>query len=230
MDRTVGVRTPESIAFSYELAGLGSRFLAVCVDLMLQLILFTGLLLAATRLGGAAGIPFLAISAFLTFFGYFIAFEALWNGQTPGKKFLGIRVVRDGGYPLDLGASAIRNLIRVGEMAFGFYALSAISALASSENKRLGDIAAGTIVVRDVRADAPASILAAIEARDRIVLITDEERALIDRFVARRNALSRGARLALAGQLAQRVRPRVSADLQRLDDEALLDRLTTSSS
>ncbi len=89
---------------------------------------------------------------FIVFFGYFIVFEALWRGQTPGKRALHIRVVRDGGYPLDFGSSLIRNLVRVGEAALGFYAISAVSALASSENKRLGDFAAGTIVVRDERA------------------------------------------------------------------------------
>ena len=80
---------------------------------------------------------------FVILFGYFIVFEALWNGQTPGKKLLGLRVVRDGGYPIDFGASLIRNLIRVGEWILGYYLLAAVSALLSPENKRLGDIAAG---------------------------------------------------------------------------------------
>ena len=87
----------------------------------------------------------------MLFFGYFIIFEALWNGQTPGKKALGIRVVRDGGYAIDFGASLVRNLIRVGELLIGTYTLSAVAMLLSPENKRLGDIAAGTIVVRDAR-------------------------------------------------------------------------------
>ena len=109
----------------------------------------------------------LVIDRLIVFFGYFIIFEAAWNGQTPGKKLLGMRVVRDGGYPIDFGASLIRNLIRVGEQILGYYLLAAISMLLSPENKRLGDIAAGTIVVRDARFAAPRSLDAARGARLR---------------------------------------------------------------
>jgi uncharacterized RDD family membrane protein YckC len=177
MDRTLEVRTPESIAFSYELAGVGSRFLAVIVDLVIQvvlsLLLFWGLVAGAghlprlahgagvhdERLAYNLGVALLIAIVFAIFFGYFILFEALWNGQTPGKKLLGIRVVRDGGYPLDFMASLIRNLIRVGEAAVGFYAISAVTAVFSPENKRVGDLAAGTIVVRDSRMDSAERML-----------------------------------------------------------------------
>src|SRR6202035_1946388 len=88
------------------------------------------------------------IAGFALFFGYFIAFELLWNGQSPGKRLLGLRVLRDGGFPVDAGASVIRNLVRILEAGLGFYAISAVVTLLSPENKRLGDFAAGTIVVR----------------------------------------------------------------------------------
>lgn len=167
---------------------------------------------------------------FLVFFGYFILFEAFWNGQTPGKKMLGIRVVRDGGYPLDLGGSFIRNLIRIGEVALAFYTVSAIASLLSSENKRLGDMAAGTIVVRDSRAQSLAAIVEHANGEThRIALLTDEEHALIARFMARRSGMADRYRRHLAYQIAERVRKRVSSDLQRLDDEELLERLNASS-
>jgi hypothetical protein len=154
----------------------------------------------------------------------------MWNGQTPGKKLLGIRVVRDGGFPVDFAASAIRNLIRVGEIALGFYAVSAVASIVSPENKRLGDMAAGTIVVRDSRTATLAAIRAASAAvpATRSSLITDEEHALIDRFVARRNTLAPDARRRIAAELAGRVRSRVSYDLQGLPDEELLARLSGS--
>ncbi|MGA7202348.1 MAG: RDD family protein, partial [Candidatus Cybelea sp.] len=167
VDRTVEVRTPESIAFQYELAGLGSRFLALAVDQAIQFAtlgaIFAGIVLAASRLpkhlaanaaeklGESFAVAFIITVAFAVLFGYFVLSEAVWNGQTPGKRLLGLRVVRDGGYPIDFGASLIRNLIRVGEALVGYYILAAISALISPENKRLGDLAAGTIVVRDAR-------------------------------------------------------------------------------
>jgi uncharacterized RDD family membrane protein YckC len=244
VDRTVDVRTPESIAFSYELAGLGSRFLAVVVDQAIQIAtlvgIFVGITLAASRVAARSAAPaisqkaaesvaiaIIVVIVFVVLFGYFIAFEALWNGQTPGKKLLGIRVVRDGGYPIDFGASLIRNLIRVGEWAIGYYVLAAISCVLSPENKRLGDLAAGTIVVRDARLAAPNK---PSRERDEPVYaptayLGGEERALIKRFLERRDALSAGRRRELASQLAARVRDRVPEELRRLDDESLLERL-----
>jgi|HubBroStandDraft_4_1064222.scaffolds.fasta_scaffold00015_71 uncharacterized RDD family membrane protein YckC len=245
MDRTLEVRTPESIAFHYELAGLGSRFLAVMVDQAIQILIiaaiFAGLILAGSRLQAARHGPSaisdqlatsLAIAlivsiVFVVFFGYFIVFEAAWNGQTPGKKLLGLRVVRDGGYPVDFGASLIRNLIRVGEWIVGYYILAAISALISPENKRLGDLAAGTIVVRDARLAVPRDLVRRGEepAYSPTVYLTGEERGLVKRFLERRDALQRSRRSEIAAQLAARVRPRVSEELARLDDESLLERL-----
>src|SRR5579872_4803683 len=234
VDRSVTVRTPESIAFSYELAGLGSRFLAVAVDFVIQvtlvLLIFWGISLAAPpagvpsrsemHLSESIAIAIVVAIVFLVFFGYFILFEALWNGQTPGKKLLGLRVVRDGGHPVDFGASAIRNLVRVGEASLGFYLISAIAATLSKENKRLGDLAAGTIVVRDARPATLETIVAQSEARaGRIQALTQEEHALIDRFVSRRASLDRHVRAEMAYKLAARIRPRVPHDMQKLDDE-----------
>jgi uncharacterized RDD family membrane protein YckC len=178
----------------------------------------------------SAVIAVIVAIVFLVFFGYFIAFEAFWNGQTPGKKLLGIRVVRDGGYPLDLAGSFIRNLIRVGELALGLYAVSAVATLLSPENKRLGDMAAGTIVVRDARAQNLAAIRQRADAvPQRSAMLTDDEQALIARFMARRDGMGARHRRALAAQIADRVRSRVSRDLQHLDDEALLEALNASS-
>ena len=245
MDRTLEVRTPESIAFNYELAGLGSRFLAVLVDQGIQLLIlaaiFGGIVLAATRsvarhpataatdkLEVSLAIALVVAVLFVVLFGYFIAFEALWNGQTPGKKLLGLRVVRDGGYPIDFGASLIRNLIRVGEQLVGYYLIAAVSALISPENKRLGDLAAGTIVVRDARLTPPRELFRITEretAYSPTAYLSGEERALIKRFLERRSALTIQRRQELASQLASRIRDRMPPELAALDDEALLERL-----
>jgi uncharacterized RDD family membrane protein YckC len=164
----------------------------------------------------------------MIFFGYFVLFEAFWNGQTPGKKLLGIRVVRDGGYPLDFMASLIRNLIRIGELGLGFYAISVVVAVLSPENKRVGDLAAGTIVVRESRIESPERMLRDIVAEPvyaSTAYVSGDERALIRRFLERRSDLVAERRRAIAHQLAERVRSRLPADLQRLDDEDLLERL-----
>lgn len=238
MDRTLEVRTPESIAFSYELAGVGSRFLAVAIDLTIQvalvLLLAWGASAAHVRYPSGAGrfayniwVGSLVALVFLIFYGYFIFFETLWNGQTPGKRMLGIRVVRDGGYPVDFMASLIRNLIRVGEMLLGFYAISAVVAVLSPLNKRIGDLAAGTVVIRESRMESPEKMLREVTepVYAATAYVSGEERALIRRFLERREDLVPQRRATLAHQLAERVRPRVGADLQCLADEDLLERL-----
>jgi uncharacterized RDD family membrane protein YckC len=228
VERSLDVRTPESIAISYELAGLGSRFLAVFIDFAIQIVL----LILATTIFAAIGsthkgpriVPqpwiyaFYIFLTFLNFFGYFIIFEWLWRGQTPGKKAIGIRVVRDGGFPVDFLTVTIRNVIRAIEFGLGFYLVSAISTLVSKENKRLGDFAAGTIVVREGKRAARGYRLQVIDAR-----LDHDERALIERYIERRAMLGTSARNRIATELAQRLRAKFPEPaLARLDDDAFL--------
>ena len=240
MDRSIDVATAESVAFSYELAGLGSRFLAVFIDMLIQwtcaLAIFLGIGLLLSALPGAAakaspGLGKLSMSlvlaatiaaAFALFFGYFIAFEWLWNGRTPGKRALGIRVVRDGGFPVDFPSSVVRNVVRVLEAGLGFYAISAAVVLLSPQNRRLGDMAAGTIVVRDDRFEA-ADGFALVETADPLVRdVPDAERELVRRYVERRESLAPRPRVALARSIAEVVRPRLGASFAHLDDDAML--------
>ena len=244
MDRSLIVKTPESVAFSYDLAGLGSRFLAVTIDLAIQLLLLGAIIWALAL--AAASAPRSAITAaasksvqsvttaivvglmFVIFFGYFIVFEAFWNGRTPGKTVMGLRVVRDAGYPLDLTSAVIRNLVRIGEFFLGFYAISALACVLSHENKRLGDMAAGTIVVRDAPIAALNNLVSVSEQVTRSGMLTAQEYALIDEFVARRTSLAPRIRARMAAQIATHVRSRVSYDLQQLPDDELLERLSAS--
>ena len=246
MDRDIDIRTPESVAFRYELAGLGSRFLAVFVDLLIQiavlLLIFWGITYLASHASPAVvrqehqdswaqsiGIAIVVATIFTVFYGYFILFEIFWNGQTPGKKLLGIRVVRDGGYPIDFGAAFLRNIIRIGEQLLFFYALSAVSTLLSPENKRVGDYAAGTIVVRESRFVPIKNFLRDLPqpgSGSATSLLGGEERTLIGNFLERRDQLSRDRRRELAQRIAARVRSRVPAALASLDDEELLERLS----
>jgi len=251
VERTVTVRTPESIAFYYELAGLGSRFLAIVIDFAIQLFVLITLwlliALAADRIAPLANAVrlnstqatavFLALfflGFFAIFFGYFIVFEAVWNGQTPGKRLLGIRVVRDGGYPLDLGSAVLRNLIRVVE-ALLLYVPSAISALISAQNKRLGDFAAGTIVVRDrafevsdpqawLRGDSVPSAPPLLAE----TALTPAEWLLVDRYIQRRTSLPPAVAAATAARVAGALRSKVGAAGATLTDDDLLLRLFAS--
>lgn len=244
MDRNVDVRTPESIAFRYELAGLGSRCLAVCIDLVIQFAILAAILWGLYYVGSrqenrpisphdddlarSFAIGLIVFVIFMIFYGYHILFEAFWNGQTPGKKMIGIRVVRDGGYPLDFGGAFLRNLVRIAEETLGFYTLAVISTLISPENKRIGDYAAGTIVVRESRLAKPPTLrdaLAAGEMRSSGAYLTDDERDVIARFLERRASLDTNRRFELATALAARFRDRAPASLRDLPDEELLERL-----
>jgi uncharacterized RDD family membrane protein YckC len=240
VERTLEVRTGESISIHYELAGLGSRFLAVGLDLAIQLGFTLAVICAffvaakplasatasiSSKLTKSSEAIFLGagvLALFLVFFGYFIIFELWWSGRTPGKRALGIRVVRDAGFPVDIGAAVIRNVVRIVEFSLGFYALSAVSAVLSRQNKRLGDYAAGTIVVRE-RGNAPADMTAYL-ARESPADdgLSADERGLVERYVARRAQLEPRARTLLAARIAQRVRPHLRATFEHLDDDALL--------
>jgi uncharacterized RDD family membrane protein YckC len=247
MERSIDIATGESVAFSYELAGLGSRFFAVFIDMAIQLSVFFGVVLGLAMLGsryGNAKTPSLSkvetsvleavvvIAIFLLFFGYFIIFEWLWEGRTPGKRLLGLRVIRDGGVALDFTSSAIRNCVRIVELILGFYAISAVSALLSPRNQRLGDYAAGTLVVRDNayerrRVAAPRGN----EERDDPLTrdLSPGERELVRRYVERRASLTAESRDALATRIAAAIRPKLGASYAHLDDDTLLVHLAETS-
>jgi uncharacterized RDD family membrane protein YckC len=244
VERALDVRTAEAIAVRYELAGLGSRFLALTVDMALQaaVALAAVLLLAVFSVPAAHALAWLrldktvyvaaitlgALATFALFFGYFIIFELAWSGQTPGKRALGIRVVRDAGFPVDVGAVVIRNVVRVVEFAFGFYVFSALLTLLSPENKRAGDYAAGTIVVRDRPDDLPVLDALLRDEPEHDDGLDRDDRVLIVQFLARRTTLEPSASAEIAARIAERVRPKLRASFHYLDDVALLEHLGRS--
>jgi uncharacterized RDD family membrane protein YckC len=244
VERALDVRTAEAIAVRYELAGLGSRFLALTMDVAVQAAVVAAVAIAAAlfaqplvgalatlRLDKAASIvalSLLALASFALFFGYFIIFELAWNGQTPGKRALGIRVVRDEGFPVDAGAAIIRNVVRVVELAAGFYVISALVTLLSRENKRPGDFAAGTIVVRDRADDLPVLDALLRDDPEHDDGLDREDRALIAQFLARRATLEPAASNRIAARIAERVRPKLRASFHFLDDVALLEHVARS--
>jgi uncharacterized RDD family membrane protein YckC len=223
MSRYVQFVTPENIEVSYEIAGIGSRFIAALIDHALQLGIILGLGLIGVLVSAAfVSTPLLyqnaplwvfavvGLMTFAVFFGYFSVFELLWAGKTPGKKAVGLRVVRDGGYPIDLYASIVRNLVRIADFIPPIYGAGLISIFFSAEYKRLGDWAAGTIVIKEQPlahldgGQGPPSpmvmqFLPLIKNVDRI---TREEFDSIRRFVQRRNELEAPVQAHIAMRLA----------------------------
>lgn len=144
------IATPEGVSVDLVLAGLGSRFAAALIDLMFKALLVLGAIVAA-GFAGDLGIALVSILSFTVYFGYDVAFEVLANGRTPGKRWTGLRVLRDDGRPVDLLSSAIRNIVRLVDGLPLSYLPAMVSILLTSRNQRLGDLAGSTIVVREPR-------------------------------------------------------------------------------
>lgn len=157
MDEQVSVITPESVGFSLEVAGLGSRFLALLLDSLFKGVVVAILLFAtifsAPLLGGgvltgvvmAVGFVLAGLVAAL----YHIVLEAAWSGRTPGKRLLGLRVVKDSGVPIGFWDALIRNLLRMVDYLPSFYLVGVVTIFASPLHKRVGDLAAGTVVIKE---------------------------------------------------------------------------------
>jgi uncharacterized RDD family membrane protein YckC len=162
MDEHLTISTPEQVAFHYEMAGIGSRFVASMLD---HLIMFTAIFLVNCALYGIffnaalsgtvsdAGVwlilALMFIISFAIFWGYFVLFETIWNGQTPGKRAGRLRVIRRDGQPVRVGEVMVRNLVRLIDFLPGFYGIGLTTMFINKDACRLGDLAAGTIVVRE---------------------------------------------------------------------------------
>ncbi|NJP04505.1 MAG: RDD family protein [Chloroflexaceae bacterium] len=160
MDNHYTIDTPENIEFRYDIAGIGSRFLAALVDtillglLQISVLFLMFFLISRTNVGNDDGLTsiILAVGFLLLFFfqwGYFLLFEMIWNGQSPGKRMVRLRVVREGGRPITFGASAVRNLIRIVDFLPAFYGLGVVVMFIDRRVRRLGDLAGGTLVVKE---------------------------------------------------------------------------------
>ncbi|MGH9588686.1 MAG: RDD family protein [Acidobacteriaceae bacterium] len=164
------IDTPEQVAIRFPIAGVGSRFLAIVADSLVQGIAYAVLILifvllassAPKTTGGALShngekwlIAGVVLFHFLLYWGYFALFETYWNGQTPGKRLCKIRVIQQSGRQITFFEAMTRNLIRVIDMLPGFYLIGVISMLCNRRNQRLGDLAAATIVIHERASDEP---------------------------------------------------------------------------
>lgn len=244
LSQTIEVETPELVVLSYTIAGVGSRALAALIDSFICIAGIIAIIFAfgavTTQPSRPAGDSFgawaMAISIFAIFcllWGYYVLFEGLADGQTPGKRILRLRVVRDGGYSVTFGASAVRNLVRIVDIQpFPLYGVGLLSVILSKSGKRIGDIVAGTIVVREalVRQLAPALPKATDSAPALLqTVLTEEEFTVLERFMERRGTLDPERRSALAAQIATRLSSALAASadaaLEARTDMARLVRL-----
>jgi uncharacterized RDD family membrane protein YckC len=155
-DTSLRVQTPEGIEYALYPAGLPVRLCAAAIDqLFLGLILIAFALIYGLVLGKMLGFWFIMLARFVLDWFYHVFWELLFRGQSPGKKFLGLRVVCSDGSPVDPGSSLLRNLIRFIDSFLGLYAISFLSITASKGFRRLGDWAADTLVIHTWQSQAP---------------------------------------------------------------------------
>ena len=211
------VTTPEQVCFSYKLAGLFTRAMAYLIDTVAMVAIIIGEVFLCAAVPGVFGIVLLLLMIFATFLGYFIVFEALWSGQTPGKRAMHIRVMNASGGRLSITNVVIRNLIRVVDMLPVLMFLGGVVAFIDPSHRRLGDMAANTIVIRDQKIGLPKSVVrregrhssfrADPALRSRIVArIGRAERDLIIDLTLRRDQLDTPVRERMFADLAAHCR------------------------
>src|SRR4051794_36426992 len=229
------IATPEGVQLELPLAGLGTRFLAIGIDLIIAAVAGLILILFGGAVAGDVGAT-IAGAVFILglYIGYQVIFEVAGGGRTLGKRAAGIRVVMDGGGPVGLRASLIRNVFRLLEGLTLSYLPAIVCVLASRNNQRIGDHAAGTLVVRDVKAAKPVPppqfLAPAMTASWDVAGVDERDATAVRIFLDRRYTLQPGPRAALAAELANKLRPLVPGVRSGLPDEAFLEHLMSAKS
>jgi uncharacterized RDD family membrane protein YckC len=227
----LAIATPEGVEVELTLAGVGSRFIAGAFDFMIQLAVIIALAVIL-RPAGDAGAALFTTGAFLMIFFYDVLFEVLGGGRTPGKRLNGLRVVRSGGRPITLVRSALRNILRIIDILPGFYAVGMTVIFISPRNQRIGDLAAGTHVIRDRHGDRPHVVDAFVPVVDPepartwdVAAVSAEDMAAVRAFLERRSKLQAENRNQIAAELASRLRGRVGGVPPDVGDERFLELL-----
>jgi uncharacterized RDD family membrane protein YckC len=231
------VDTPEQIALELPIAGIGSRSLAIIIDILIQVI--GGLLvIGAIRIfsfplgpffrSSGLGLIILLFACLVYWGGYYMLFEIIWNGQTPGKRLLRIRIIKESGRPITAVEAIGRNLVRIVDFIPGFYGIGLVCMFLNKRNKRLGDFIAGTIAVHDKAIEKvstiwnPGSVTTA--ANPQTIRISPEELVLIETYLNRCEQLDPPVRAKTASQIAFMIQSKL--EIERMpgqsDDDFLI--------
>jgi uncharacterized RDD family membrane protein YckC len=231
------IDTPEQISLEYPLAGLGSRFLALLLDTLLQgavvVVVFLAMLLlmpgidVLTPEGAKWLLALWIFVGFLLYWGYFAFFETIWKGQTPGKRVLGLRVIKENGGSIGASEAMSRNLLRAID-SLGGYAVGILTVFLNKQNKRLGDYVAGTVVVHEHAAQEAQPYWNTREtSSDALYTVQDmrpEEVEVLESFLARRIELDPQTRWRIGHEMALRMASRLQLPPdQRPKDEDLIE-------
>jgi uncharacterized RDD family membrane protein YckC len=253
-EETLIIETPERVPLHFALASIGNRFLACAFDHALQTLCMVLLYFIFTLVGNSLdfgglrdapkwALALLIIMLFVIWSSYFVVFEWRWNGQTPGKRWLKLRVIREDGRPITFWEAAVRNLLRFFDiMPFPFYSIGLISVFISTRDQRIGDFVAGSVVVRERETEAPtfSQVFGApvsdtalrrsfkpVHFTAEISSTTEREIEVVEAFLRRRFDLPDQARMWMAWRVAMpllyKLRPEY--DLATFTYEGFLEEL-----
>ena len=237
-EETLIIETPERVPLAFPLASIGNRFLAVAIDHAIQYAAIAAIFIGFMIIAGVGQASFgtygeldrempnwviavMILILFLLFAGYFAAFEWLWDGQTPGKRLLKLRVIREDGRPITLWEAIARNLLRIFDAFPGFlvpiYSAGLIAIFLSGRDQRVGDLFAGTVVIRERSGEAPTfadvfsnpiadaayrRVQKRTEFQADISAMTEGEIEVVESFLRRRWDLTERQRLWMAWRIA----------------------------
>jgi uncharacterized RDD family membrane protein YckC len=227
VDAKLTIETPEQIALDYPLAGIGSRFMAVFADYVIQSLFFLVVFMAGVALVPAVSVlrnsgPWVVaiyvLVGFCVSWGYFAFFETIWKGQTPGKRMAGIRVIKDDGRPISAFDAIARNLMRAIDLMPAMYGAGCICMFIDRKQRRLGDLVAGTVVVHEKKSDeskpewSERSGDAAADALPQTSQLSARDLELIETFLQRRLDLPWDVRSATAQRIAEYIGTKMGLD------------------
>jgi uncharacterized RDD family membrane protein YckC len=254
-DDTLIIETPERVPLHFALASIGNRFIACAIDHTIQIIVLVAMVITFLIISDAADfgsrlasapkwvIALLVIIQFLIINGYFAIFEWLWSGQTPGKRWLKLRVIREDGRPISFFEAMIRNLIRVIDFIVPpFYSVGLVSVFATERDQRVGDLVAGTVVVRERESEAPAfdevfaspvsdaalrRSFAPVKFTADVNKLTEREISVVESFLRRRSELKNYPRQWMAWRVSMPIlfKLRPQYDLATFTYEGFLEEL-----
>ena len=253
LDDELVIETPERVELHYVLANVGNRFLAAAIDHLIQAALLVVVVLSLIAADAfrhvdsmvSAGNWALALGVlciFGVYWGYFVLFETLWNGQTPGKRVMRLRVVREDGRPVRFFEAFVRNILRllVDMQPAASYAIGVISIIFSERSKRVGDFVAGTVVVKERSTEAPSleEIIKISEVEQRRLetaaaaafnadtrLLTQHELRAVSTFLKRRYELTEANREMLARRIAGPISSKLGISPNGLSAESVLEEI-----
>lgn len=232
------IDTPEQVHLEFVLAGIGSRFMAAFLDTLIQAALYVFVSLVALAFAFTGSVfndsPkwVVAIVIFVFFsinWGYYALFEIFWKGQTPGKRWAGIRVIKDSGRPISAFEAISRNLVRVVDWLPSLYGVGVVTMLLNAKHRRLGDYVAGTLVVHESSDRESSLFFNTQESADFIfpqaAQLSLQEAELIETFLARRLDIPAAVRRQNGERIAAMISARlgIAPESRPADNENFLE-------